>query len=139
MPLRMAKFFLLGFLIWNMYQQTLSTQSEKNLYSFSQRIKFTYSNQFVPATQAWLHTFITDIPLLFVTKSHRDSLVYPRMKHIQSSWLNTCLISHDQALHGPIDNETVTKETDIETYCVKYEAYLKKLIAVFKENHQLID
>src|SRR6266516_5046524 len=61
------------------------------------------------------------------------------MTQPKSLWRNECFAGHNADLNGRQPNEKLAvRESDPRSYCVKYSAYLRQMITMIKQNHDLI-
>jgi len=115
-------------------------ESSRDVNRFSNGLKFAWIRDFTPITDAWHHSFVINVPMNFLVANHRDFIVNRNISEARSDWLNNCLLAHDIDLHGQMNNTnlTIVRQTDSRAYCVKYANYIKRLITMVKQNHDLI-
>src|SRR6266516_777022 len=128
---------LLGVTLFTL--ETESIESDRDVNRFSSGVKFTFLHEYQPTSKIWYHSYILTTPMQFGMGSHREWVMNANMTHPKSLWLDQCLSGHDADLNGRQPNEKLAaRESDPRSYCVKYSAYIRQMITMIKQNHDLI-
>src|SRR6266516_2175316 len=120
-----------------LFCKTEAIESNQDVLRFSSGLKFSWFKEYSPATRVWFHSYVTNLPIQFIMKSHTDMLVNSNLTVTKTQWLHNCLLQHNFDLHsqGP---KVLHPETSPQTYCIKFADYIKNLIQTVKRNHDLI-